>query len=92
MPDEPDEPDEPDAKEWKVDKIIGVKTLGGISAAAPTQMRPNGTHPCRPLARRRAAPGRHPACDLHDGAAGAHIHRSADDDLPTGGESIPSWL
>ena len=48
------------------------------SATAPTQMRPNGTSPRRPLAWRRAAPRRHPACDLQDGAAGAHIRRSAD--------------
>jgi hypothetical protein len=45
------------------------------SATTPTRMRPNGTPPRRPLARRRAAPGRHPACDLQDGAAGAHIRR-----------------
>ena len=47
------------------------------SAATPTRMRPNGTPPRRPLARRRAAPGKHPVCDLQDGAARAHIRRSA---------------
>ena len=53
------------------ESIVCLISVG--SAAAPTRMRPDGMPPRRPLARRRAAPGGHPACAPQDGAARAHI-------------------
>ena len=47
-------------------------------------MRANGAPPRRPLARRCAAPGGHPACAQQAGAARAHIRHLADNNPHTG--------
>ena len=65
--------------------ITGHTTPSSHGSAAPsTQMQPDDTPACRPLAWRGAAPGGYLACATQDGAARAHIRHLADNNLHTG--------